>query len=176
MLPTLIVPLRVVTAESPVLFAFPVLAALNVIVLFELHTGNVRIRSVFQVKMPGLTLCHIRLPFRLVATLLLFLLPSIGISLPFRLVWMVLLFPLMDISLPGVIRLSLRLVDILPFFPLMFAGLKLLLLVLALSLSLPLPFIRVPLRRHHLLLGLRLPFSLSFFLFVGLVLLLTVDG
>jgi len=86
---------------------------------------------------------------------------------------MVLLFPLMDISLPGVIRLSLRLVDILPFFPLMFAGLKLL-LVLALSLSLP--FIRVPLRRHHLLLGWRLPFSLSFFLFAGLVLLLTVDG
>jgi hypothetical protein len=56
----------------------------------------------------------------------------------------------------------------------MFPGLKLLLLVLTLSLSLP--FIRVPLRRHHLLLGLRLPFSLSFFLFAGLVLLLTVDG
>jgi hypothetical protein len=51
----------------------------------------------------------------------------------------------------------------------MFAGLKLL-LVLAL------PFVGVPLWRHHLLLGLRLPFSLSFFLFAGLVLLLTVDG
>ena len=91
MSPTLIVPLRVVIAESPVLFAFPVLAALNVVVLFELHTGNVRIRSVFQVKMPGLMLCHIRLPFRLVATLPLFPLmhiplPSVGISLPFRLV------------------------------------------------------------------------------------------